>query len=306
MTWLWASYEELKKYVHPVMVKGRGIFLASQTATWFENQKQLHDAVRDLSQALEELHKLGFSGDYTEALENHGILEGAKHSVLKAVFAGEVLLVYHKRLALSMAAYGFLHQHAIVEHWNGSRGSRRTALEIHQFRKDAMELLAGYYALAEQDNTFLKLDLPEGLASDFKLARDLFSVGFDDVGLLIAGRGLEGVLRKVADVRKLNLVSNKGKPTPGSEVDFHDLIEMMYRVRWKTRQQRLISSETKALLHYLRVLRNGGAHANIAGRNSTVGPRETAIILVETANRLWNEVHSSRARLEPKDVVREW
>jgi hypothetical protein len=305
MTWLWTSYEEFENHVHPVMMNGRGNFRVSQYSTWFENQKQLHDAVRDLSDALDGLHKLGFSGDYTEELENHGILAKAKVCVAKAVFAGEMLLVYHKKLALSAAAYGFLHQHVIVEHWNEPQGARRIAIDIHQFLKDAKELVAGYHSFTEQDSTFLKLDLPESLASDFRLARNLFSVGFDDVGLLITGRGLEGVLRKVAEVRKLTLVS-KNKAIPGSEADFHDLIEMMYRVHWKKRQQRLISSETRALLHYLRALRNGGAHANIAGRTSTVGPRETAIIVAETANRLWNEVHSSRAKLDPKDVVREW
>src|SRR5215471_17825609 len=41
------------------------------------------------------------------------------------------------------------------------------------------------------------LSLPADLAADFRTARDLFSVGLDEVGGLIAGRGLKGVLRAI-------------------------------------------------------------------------------------------------------------
>src|SRR5262245_65585889 len=44
------------------------------------------------------------------------------------------------------------------------------------------------------------LDLPPSLESDFRTSRNLFSIGFDEVGLLIAGRRLEGVLRKIASL----------------------------------------------------------------------------------------------------------
>src|SRR6185437_14073582 len=126
------------------------------------------------------------------------------------------------------------------------------------------------------------------------LARNLFSVGFDEVGLLIAGRGLEGVLLEIADVRKIS-IDVKGKISPAGEADIYDLIEAMFHVRWITNKNRLITQETKTLLHYLRILRNSGAHART--NRQVVSPREKAVVVAETANRLWNDVSSKRARL---------
>jgi hypothetical protein len=142
------------------------------------------------------------------------------------------------------------------------------------------------------------------LEADFRLARNLFSLGFDDVGLLIAGRGLEGVLRKIANIRKI-LLESKGKTAPAAEADLHDLIETMYQLRWKTKGTRLISPEAKALLHYLRTLRNNGAHP-VAGSRSAVNLREKAVLVAETANRLWNEVSKTKARLHPAVVPKTW
>ena len=140
--------------------------------------------------------------------------------------------------------------------------------------------------------------------SDFRLARNLFSVGFDEVGLLMAGRGLEGVLRKIAVVRKISL-EVKGKPVPASETDLSDLIQTMYQLHWKTERTRLISAETRALLHYLRALRNSGAHA-VDGTRSEVSLREKAVLIAETANRLWSEVANTKARLYPTVVQKTW
>src|SRR5262245_53495019 len=67
------------------------------------------------------------------------------------------------------------------------------------------------------------LDLPPSLESDFRTSRNLFSIGFDEVGLLIAGRGLEGVLRKIAYTRKI-VLGVKGKASPVFEADIYDLI----------------------------------------------------------------------------------
>jgi hypothetical protein len=79
----------------------------------------------------------------------------------------------------------------------------------------------------------------------------------------------------------------------------------MYHIRWKTKGTRLINSETKALLHYLRVLRNGGAHAAIQGTRSVVNPRETAVVIAETANELWKEA-VTRAQIVPLTVQKTW
>ena len=70
----------------------------------------------------------------------------------------------------------FRHQKSILEHWNRYSTTRRIALEIHQLVKDLDEMMSGYYSLIQGDERFIvgKLDLPDSLEVDFRLARDLF------------------------------------------------------------------------------------------------------------------------------------
>ena len=142
--------------------------------------------------------------------------------MIELVHAGEALLLHHKRLAVSRAAYGFLHQHDVLEHWE-RYNEVRLSREIDQMVVDTHELLRGYRELLDTDERFLLEDLrlPDDLQADFRLARNLFSIGLDDVGLFMAGRGLEGVLRRIAAKRKIVLES-KGRTTPVSETDLHD------------------------------------------------------------------------------------
>src|SRR5229473_3266739 len=275
MAWLWSSWQEYLDYVHPVAVNSRGHFNAAVRRSTFEAESQLADAVRQLSGSMQSLAELGFTGKDDNVPPNDAsILQRARRLVIELIYAGEELLLYHERLARSMASYGFLHQHDILEHWD--RYGDGVFREIDQLITDASELLAGYHEIKEADEQFLvytlNLKLPPDLESDFRLARNLFSVGFDDVGVLIAGRGLEGVLRKIAQVRRI-LIEIKGRAEPASDADFADLIEAMYRVRWKAAGSRLITTETRALLHYLRALRNGHAHPATPGKRASTAPR---------------------------------
>lgn len=223
-----------------------------------------------------------------------------------AVYAGEELLLYHKRLAESKEAYGFLHQHSLPDHWGRYAQTRRIIKEISQFVCDVDELLRGLDVMAEAENEFIvgSIDLPALLEGDFRLARNLFSVGFDEVGLLIAGRGLEGVLRRITEVRNISL-EEKGKRTPASEASLHDLIEIMHQLRWKKKQTRLITAETKALLQYLKTVRNSGAHS-AAGTRSVVNLREKAVVIAETASRLWGAISETKAHLHSKVIQKTW
>jgi hypothetical protein len=308
MTWFWNSWQEYLDAVYPVAVDRHGGLWHSKKDTWFEKACRLWESVRKLEDCTKALRELGFTGkDHDRPPDAPEISQRANNLVLEAVYAGEELLFFDRRLTLagSDVSYGFRHQKSILDHWDRYSTTRRIASEIHQLVKDIDEMLSGYYALMQADNGFIvgNLDLPDYLESDFRLARDLFSAGFDEVGLLIAGKGLEGVLRKIADARQISLQAKK--LIPASEADTYDLIETMYNVKWKATGSRLISQETKALLHYLRTLRNGGAHpANEAKRNATA--REAAVLVSDTANRLWNQVTKTRARLEPKTVLKNW
>ena len=306
MAWLWNSWEEYVDIVRPVAVDNPQRVRQSQRDSWLETEHSLYKALRELEEKTHALCQLGFRGSDDPPAHDQALVGQALPLVMDAVCAGEEVLLYHKRLAKSKAAYGFLHQHMILEHWERYAQTRRITREICQLVSDIDELLRGIDALTAAEDEFIvgSLELPAPLEADFRLARNLFSVGFDEVGLLIAGRGLEGVLRRIADVRKISLEA-KGKSVPASETDLYDLIETMYQLRWKTRRTRLISPETKALLHYLRALRNSGAHPAAEAR-AVVNLREKAVLVAETANRLWSEVSETKARLYPTVVQKTW
>jgi len=307
MTWLWNSWEEYVDIVHPVALDSPQRVRMSQMDSWFDAGHCLYKALRELEEKSHALYELGFRGkDDPEPACDPVLVGQAYPLVMDAVHAAEELLLYHKRLAKSKAAYGFLHQHSLPNHWSRYTQTRRIVREINQFMSDVEELLQGFEAMKEAEDEFIvgSIDLPDLLESDFRVARNLFSVGFDEVGLLIAGRGLEGVLRRIADLRHISLEA-KGKAVPASELDLHDLIETMYQLRWKTKRTRLISADTRALLHYLRALRNSGAHPAIGTRHP-VNLREKAVLVAETASRLWNEVSETKAHLRPPVVQKTW
>jgi hypothetical protein len=224
MPWLWNSWEEYRDWVHPSSIR-RGFWGLSHQQTWNEAESKLWDAVHRLTESRNSLCKLGFTGsDDDFPPDSPADLSRVRHLVITVIHCGETLLLYHKRLAKSEASYGFLHQIDLLEHWDRYASTGRIASEIHQLVTDLRDLLQGYEAFLRAEDKFIigGLDLPTSLESDFLLARNLFSVGFDDVGLLIAGRGLEGVLRKIAHDRKI-LLEIKGKAAPASESDFFDL-----------------------------------------------------------------------------------
>jgi hypothetical protein len=303
MAWLWDSWQEFAESVQPNEIRP-GRFRQCRRASAFQVEKDLLNAVNTLNESLESLRQQGF-GDAPKGYSRSRLGE-AFRTVAQTIRAGEELLLYHKRLALSEASRGFLSQHDLLEHWDRYAATDRIALELQQLIEDVSDLLDGYRQMSHEDESLIvsKLDVPESLERDFRLSRNLFSVGFEEVGLLIAGRGLEGVLREIARLKKI-LFEVKGKPTPACEADFFDLIEIMSRVRWKVNGTFLLPRDTKALLHYLRTIRNSGAHP--AG--SSYGSREfreTAILVANTADRLWRSISSSRARVDPTTVQKSW
>ncbi len=309
MALYWSSWEAYVARVQPSTVKSRGLFESLVRQSSLSTILQIEDSRRRLEIALEQINILGYATHKVILKKpSKRSLDEVYSAAVQVIRAGEELLLYHARLAEHDAAYGFLHQNELPSHWSRYIREGNPAYEIYQLYQDAKKLLDGLSQLIEEDQRLIIYDiqLPPELEADFRLARNLFSVGFDDVGLLIAGRGLEGVLRKIAEVRKIMLINAKGNATPVSEADAYDLIEAMYRIRWKVSSTRLISSDTRTLLHYLRTLRNEGAHANTQGLRSPIRPRETATIVADTANRLWHDVTGTRARLAVAEVKKDW
>lgn len=293
--------------MNPVVLDSRGMHGNSVRCSSFDTGNDLFEACRQLSKARNKLAKLGFTGsDHETPPDNPSTRSEVAPLVSDLVFHGEELLLYHKRLAQSAYAYGFLSQQAIIEDDNWNRyPDKRLAKEIHQLVKDTDELLFGYSALQREDEEFLvrSLDLPRDLEPDFRTARNLFSLGFDEVGLFVAGRGLEGVLRKIAKRRKIK-IEVKGKIEDAWDADFKDVIEFMYRLRWKADDKRLISARTKALLDYLRTTRNQRAHPD--SETDEIGMRESAVLVAMTANELWSKASNTRVRFKETSIIKNW
>jgi hypothetical protein len=306
MAWLWESWEEYVKSCNPAGIRS-GSFNLSCTSTGLESTQLLLSSVNELREASLALRTLGFKGQ-DSALPKFGaaLVGSARDKVIQAVYAGETLLLYHKRLALSEASSSFLHENDLLDHWERYATGPRIVHEVWEFAEAVAELLEGYERLAREDERLLldDLDLPDALEEDFRLARNLFSLGFDEVALFAASRGLEKVLRRIAHDKKIILINGK-KTEPAGEANLHDLIETMSQVRWKVRGTHFLTKETKSLLEYVRTVRNSGAHS---GRQDaeTKNLRHTASIISRSAQRLWNSSTSSRARLTPTVVQKNW
>src|ERR1035438_5991187 len=140
MAWLWNSWEEYVDYVHPVAIR-RGHW--RHRNSWFETESHLWNAARELRESTRSLRELGFTGnDRDRPPSDLSVIGQARSTVVKAVFAGEELLLYHKRLAMANAADGFLSQHDILEdeHWDRYKQTGRIADEVHQLVSDIGEL----------------------------------------------------------------------------------------------------------------------------------------------------------------------
>lgn len=177
---------------------------------------------------------------------------------------------------------------------------KRIINEITKLLVAAEKLIQSYHQLQANDERFLDdLDLPEALLTDFTLTRNLFSIGLDDLGVFTAARGLEGVLRAIAQHRKLTY-QVKGKAEALGEADFHDLIEAFARLTL-TNGNPVIDKETRSTLQYARTVRNATAHPNNKRRQTA---RETAAVMANAAQDLWTTNKSARLKKVP--LIKNW
>ncbi|MFA6148939.1 MAG: hypothetical protein WC899_12095 [bacterium] len=300
MAWLWSSANEYKEYVCPVVFNKHTKYIMYQKMPWSTIRYFLINAAKLVDTERKTL------ADMIREKENTS-LPDLKSTTLCLIDLTEELLFFHKRLALTKAAHGFLSQKDLIEHWDRYVKTNRIYYELEQLLKDIDELMVEYYKLLNEDEELLVdgLQLPEYLMADFILARNLLSVGFDDVGILIAARGFEGVLRAVAQKKGIYL-KIKEKKTPLQDADMHDVIEALHRIRWRSTKKKIIDVELKHLLHYLRSIRNSVAHSVNAGRAPIIRPREMASLIGDTANNIWKEASIPRARIDTKVVDKSW
>ncbi|MDC4203788.1 MAG: hypothetical protein MPW14_09105 [Candidatus Manganitrophus sp.] len=309
MVWFWSSYEEFNDFVHPVELDNPNNFEALGWESRFENQIRLVEAVNGLRNAAENLRKMGFTKEPNK--QSASRLRQAREISWSVVRLGETILLCHKRLAQSNWSEDFRDEKDLDEHWERycSEGSPypRIFHELKNLINASEKLLKGYDDFLTKDRGFLieKLDLPDELQDDFILSNNLLSVGFDEVGVLIAGRGLERVLREIARSKKINVL-HKNRSLPAEDADSYDLIEALYRVRWQKDNSRLIDSETTLLLHLLRTVRNQGAHPTPTSPLREKNAREMASIITRTSNSLWKEITQRQDQFINSTITKDW
>jgi hypothetical protein len=300
-SWRWPSDKDFDENVHPFTLGGtRHVHFSHRSMSVAQCAREIFLAVDRLVESLKNLKAIIAGGksaiDFSVAI---GI-------ALEICCDGERLLLHQSRLGQSMGAYGFLHGKDAFER-DGKTG--RDAANFHALRqlaKDTDVLLTAFYSMQEEGSEFLVPDLkmPPDLAMDFYLARDCFSVGLDDIGLLVAGRGLEGIVRRIIRDRRVQL-QIKNSSGLASEADFADVVEVARRLRWRKDETRLFSSDTIQLLHWQRDIRNAGAHPG--SRRQSKESRTVARAVLELCDHLW-KIHTSNTRAQLKDllIIKAW
>jgi len=303
--WLWQDFRHYASSVRPVVLHTLQRYNELIHGSLSARVSRLAIAAHDLDKRCRQLdrldlHKRQMPGEVRAPVN-------AVHDIcIDLVDAGERMLALHCPLATSDYAYGFLHQHDILSHWKRYAASKRIIHEVRQLVADSNHLIEGYHWFEEQNNNLLvdDLDIPCDLQAPFVTARDLFSVAQDELALFSASRGLELVLRRIARRRGLR-VRTKSKLAPAADLSFHDLIELFYRMQWHDGGGRVISSSFRALLHYLRRVRNEVAHADEGGQ-ALLKPRETALLVTTGAVHLWQRIARSKSRFRSGTIERAW
>jgi len=299
-SWRWDSDEEFRANTNPQHINPvrhvwnyeRLYSFAQCAREMYKDLAELRDANEQLAQAL-------------EATSRRGDLSDVHEIALDVCHHGEKILLFQKRLALSDSAYGFLTSKDAIEHAEHHPNHKASYIDFEYLRRDAEILIQGFLELERADVEFLvkNLDLPDEIEREFRMARDLFSVGFDDGGLFVVGRGLEAVARRIVLERGVQIRARSGDE-PASEANLHDVVEAMGRLRWKDDGSRFTSKEHIRSLQWLREVRNGTAHSH---DGTDVQPREFAPVVATAANKVWLLHDSNRSReLQDGTIIKNW
>jgi len=299
-SWRWDSDEEFRANTNPQHINPvrhvwnyeRLYSFAQCAREMYKDLAELRDANEQLAQAL-------------EATSRRGDLSDVHEIALDVCHHGEKILLFQKRLALSDSAYGFLTSKDAIEHAAHHPDHKASFIDFEHLRRDTDVLLQGFLELEREDVEYLvkNLDLPDDICREFRLARDLFSVGFDDVGLFVTGRGLEAVARRIVRERAVQIRSRAGD-APACEAQLHDVVEAMGKLRWNDDGSHFVSKEHVRSLQWLREVRNGTAHSN---DGTDVEPREFAPVVATATNKLWSLHEANRSRqLQDSTIKKDW
>lgn len=293
-TWRWESAEEFEQHVRPIEHAPRNAVRMAKNWTGLMRVLEFCRAVNGLEIACQKLkHSASVAASpptkpYTED-EFNDIWAAA----CQIVTNGEYALAYCKPLAETKSGEEFIERKGVFEQFPryqkeawGSAKSGTT--ELLQATEELMQAIHDFW---ETDNTFLKhiSDLPDDLKADFVSARDVMSLGFAEAGLIYAGRGLEGVVRRIANDHNL---------FPGKVIErarFAEILTALEAKRFSNDRKLVIDEQTKHRLHLSRAMRNHSAHPD--SQRGSQGYREEAILMAQKANALWKKCSKAGVKI---------
>lgn len=305
----WPSFEEYKRWVFPDSVHHPGPWQETYINSLLDNVLEASKCYETILQRLWDLKEV-FENWPTDQLPDERSVNRAYHDVLAIAWHGERLFLYYPSCAKTDRAADFRAEKDLHKHWHRYTDTpRKLWYGLGNFIKGTQKLLNDFDGMrAEAESFLIELvrDLPGELRSDFRTARDLFSVGVDEGGAFFAGRGLEAVLREIVRLLKVR-INDKGKQRPLDEIGLGDIAEALGRARWKKDGTPVVDKKVKALLDLLRTARNAAAHPSKKRQPQDQEPdwREIAKLTAKAASAIWLASGKGRRKLVSTTIVRD-
>lgn len=290
MPWFWDSYKEYAEHINPIYRDELGVLRYQSLQSWAEHEVDRLLMLGEVKKRLDEVKRfLGNSKFPRNAEKAHDLL-------CPMVCAAENMLAYDRRLGQTREASDFAHaKDELLRNWDRFLRKPYQGQCISRLVMTTERMLEILWARTEEDRDFLvgNLSLPDSLMKDFRSARDLFSIGFEEQGAFVAGRGLEGILQETLRRKK---ITYKGKPAQDEK--FSTMLEVLDRLRWKSGGGQVIAGSERTLLHLLREHRNIGGHPK--GESKT--PREVATLTVHVAQDLYDRLAQGKKQFATRTL----
>jgi hypothetical protein len=291
-SWLWQSYEEFESCVQPTETAMEPMMWTALEATTHVNLQGFFSALGDLYEAMSESNQLvGQNG--SRISKDKPQISQIVECIYTFVREGESLLLYCRPLAMTDAGRSFVLRKEVVNHVARYVEECRIGFECAKLAKAVGEMLDEYERFIKGYHELLinGLTLPAELRAEFVCARNLLSTGFDEAGLIYAGRGLEGTVRRIARDHQIMLKSGK----PAAEARFAEALQRLQELRFAATQELLLAPPDVMRLQYARTMRNHVAHPAAGAGQARF--REEAIIMAAKAQDLWTRCSAPGVKL---------
>jgi hypothetical protein len=300
-SWRWPSDKVFEDWVLPRHINPVPHVRQSWTLkSWVECLREFFEALDEFGEVCNALNRVKDDDAQLERLT-----EPTNRMLIDLGHCGEMLLFYQHRLAESDAALDFIHAKEFIQHEAHKLGRKSHVLEIENLIGASNAFYMEVLTALSKANDFIVdrvRNLPPVLIGDFYIARDLYSVGFDDTALLALGRGLERVCRRILSERRIGLQTG-ARLEIAAEATLFDVVETIGALRWKADGDLLIAKSFRRMLQWLREIRNEGAHAQAGG----VDPYEMGPTVATAASKIYESHDSSRRRkLESTVIQKKW